>query len=68
MIKNKVLKLKKDTYLTNEIFLPKNQELEIVMDVIYINGHMVPPNMQDFFYGWIKNNNELFDDVTLNWK
>jgi len=45
----------------------KKRELEIVMDVVYVNGNMVPPHMQAMFYGWIVNNPTLFDDVTKQW-
>lgn len=67
MIKNKVFKLKKDTEVAKGMPLQAGQEIEIVMDVVYVNGHMVPPEVQPLFYNWIKNNPSLFDDVTRNW-
>lgn len=67
MIKNQVLKTKSDIVLTKEIFLAKGQEIEIVMDVIYINGYMIPPNLQNFFYDFIKKNPDQFIDTTMNW-
>jgi hypothetical protein len=67
MIQNKVYKLKKETIISEGIILPESQEIEIVTDVVYVNGYMVPPNLQPTFYNWIVNNPELFDDATKNW-
>jgi hypothetical protein len=67
MIKNRVYRLKQAAEVGKDMPLPKGQELEIVTDVVYINGNMVPPNMQSMFYAWIINNPTLFDDVTKNW-
>jgi len=47
--------------------LQKGQEIEIVMDVVYINGFPVPPVLQNTFYLWIKNNPDLFVNVTKKW-
>lgn len=66
-IKNKVYKLKKATEVAKNMPLPAGQEIEIVMDVVYINGHMVPPDMQELFYGWLLKNPDLFDNVTKIW-
>jgi hypothetical protein len=66
-IKSRVYKLKKATDVAKDMPLPEGQELEIVQDVVYVNGHMVPPAMQDLFYNWIVNNPSLFNDVTKNW-
>jgi hypothetical protein len=59
--------LKQATDVAKNMPLPAGQEIEIVMDVVYINGNMVPPQMQSMFYIWIVNNPTLFDDVTKNW-
>jgi hypothetical protein len=67
MIKNRVYRLKQAAEVGKDMPLQKGQELEIVTDVVYINGNMVPPNMQSMFYAWIINNPTLFDDVTKNW-
>lgn len=67
MITNKVVRLKKAAEVAPDMPLPEGQELEIVMDVVYVNGNMVPPTMQELFYGWIKFNPTLFDDVTKQW-
>ena len=47
--------------------LQAGQEIEIVMDVVYINGFMVPPALQSIFYVWIINNPDLFSDDTRQW-
>ena len=67
MIKNKVFRLKQDAEVASGMPLKAVQEIEIVMDVVYINGNMVPPQMQGLFYSWLINNPTLFDDVTKNW-
>jgi len=66
-IKNKVYKLKKATEVAKNMPLPAGQEIEIVMDVVYINGYMVPPNVQELFYNWVTKNPDLFDNITKNW-
>jgi hypothetical protein len=67
MIKNRVYKLKAAAEVAKDMPLPAGQEIEIVTDVVYVNGNMVPPAMQALFYGWIVNNPTLFDDVTRTW-
>jgi hypothetical protein len=67
MIKNKVYKLKKATEVGKDMPLQAGQEIEIVMDVVYINGNMVPPTLQPLFYNFITKNENLFDDVTRTW-
>lgn len=67
MIKARVYKLKAAAEVAKDMPLQAGQELEIVMDVVYVNGNMVPPHMQPLFYGWITKNPTLFDDVTKNW-
>ena len=67
MITNKVFRLKHAAEVAKGMPLQAGQELEIVTDVVYVNGNMVPPDMQPLFYNWIINNQGLFDDVTKNW-
>ncbi len=67
MIKNRVYKLKAAAEVVKDMPLPAHQEIEIVTDVVYVNGNMVPPIMQSLFYSWIINNPTLFDNVTRNW-
>lgn len=67
MITNRVFRLKHAAEVAKGMPLQAGQELEIVTDVVYVNGNMVPPDMQSLFYNWIINNQGLFDDVTKNW-
>ena len=67
MIKNKVFKLLKKTTLENGVTLPEGQELEVVMDVVYMEGYPIPPNMQLLVLKWIKTNQDLFADITKIW-
>lgn len=67
MIKSKVYRLKKTTDVAKNMPLQAGQEIEIVMDVVYVNGNMVPPDMQPLFYEFVTKNPALFDDVTKNW-
>ncbi len=67
MITNRVYKLKKAAEVAKDMPLPAGQEIEIVTDVVYINGNMVPPTMQSLFLEWVVKNPTLFDDVTKNW-
>lgn len=66
-IYNRVYRLKKTTEVAKDMPLQAGQEIEIVMDVVYINGNMVPPAMQELFYNWLTGNPTLFDDVTKKW-
>jgi hypothetical protein len=67
MISNRVYRAKKEIELLERMVIKSGQELEIVMDVVYVNGNMVPPNLQNLFYSYIVNNPTSFDDVTKNW-
>ena len=67
MIQNRVYRLKQDVEVAQGMPLKKGQEVEIVMDVVYVNGFMVPPYAQPIFYNWLMNNPTLVDDVTKNW-
>ena len=60
MIQNKVLKLKNAATLSNGVNFPAGQEIEIVMDVVYMGGYPLPPNMQNMLLNWINNNPNLF--------
>ena len=64
MIQNKVYRLLETSQLTPELKLDKGTELEIVMDVVYMGGYMLPPSLQPLLYNWIINNPKLFKDDT----
>jgi hypothetical protein len=67
MIKNRVYRLKQAAEVAKDMLLPAGQEIEIVMNVVYVNGNMVPPSFQQLFMNWIENNPNLFEDDTRNW-
>ena len=67
MIKNEVYRVKKDVEVGRDMPLKKGQEIEVVMDVVYINGFMVPPAMQQLFYNFITNNPDLLEIITKKW-
>jgi hypothetical protein len=67
MIQSKVLKLLKETKLQNGVKFDAGQEIEIVMDVVYVGGYPLPPNMQGMTLNWINQNPTLFKDITRNW-
>lgn len=67
MIKNRVYRLKQDVEVAKGMPLPSGQEIEIVMDVVYVNGHIVPPQFQELFLDFVKNNPNLFKDDTREW-
>ena len=67
MITNRVYKLKEAAEVGKDMPLPAGQEIEIVTDVVYVNGNMVPPDLQLLFYSFIINNPTLVEDVTRQW-
>ena len=67
MITNKVYRLKQAAEVAKGMPLPAGQEIEVVMNVVYINGYMVPPVHQSLFLNWLNNNPSLFEDDTRNW-
>ncbi len=67
MISNRVYVLINYAKLPNGVQFPAEQEIEVVMDVVYIDGYPLPPNMQGMILNWITSNPTLFRDVTKNW-
>lgn len=66
MIQNKVYRLKHPQKFdqVDGIEFKGGEEFHIVMDVVYMQGAMLPPEMQDMFYNWITKNPKLFVDDT----
>lgn len=64
MIQNRVYRLKQPFTLMKDMTFKGGEEFHIVTDVVYMQGHMVPPEMQDMFYNWIVKNPKLFIDDT----
>lgn len=66
MIQNKVYRLR-NPYKFKDIKgleFKGGEEFHIVMDVVYMHGAMLPPEMQNMFYNWITKNPKLFVDDT----
>lgn len=66
MIQNKVYRLRNPHTLAKGMDFKGGEEFHIVTDVVYMNGAMLPPEMQDMFYNWITTNSKLFIDDTRN--
>lgn len=66
MITNKVYRLLKEANLPHGLVFAAAQEIEIVMDMVYINGYPLPPEFQALVYNWIQDNPKLFLDDTRN--
>lgn len=56
MIDQKILRLKKDVVLDKDLKFDEGTEFEIVADVVYIKGFMIPPDLQQFMYSWLVEN------------
>jgi len=63
-INNKVYRLKQPFTLMDGIDFKGGEEFHIVTDVVYMQGAMIPPEMQELFYIWITKNPKLFVDDT----
>jgi len=67
LLTGRVLKLKEDASLGNDLNFKKGQEFELVKNMVYMRGVPVQPNMQQFLYNWIMANPKLFVDDTRTW-
>ena len=65
-IASRVFRLKEPTHLNigQGIDFKGGEEIEVVMDVVYMRGFMLPPSLQNYMFTWITGNPELFDDDT----
>lgn len=66
-MKNRVLQTQKEYNLGQGMIIPKGQEIEIVQDVVYINGFPVMQPLQGVFINFINKNEKELIDVTRNW-
>ena len=66
-MKNSVLRLKESAEIMNGLKLPKGQELEVVQDVVYMNGYPLPPELQPIVFNWVVKNQNLFENDTRDW-
>tara|TARA_R110000772_G_scaffold74963_1_gene163037 strand:+ start:592 stop:789 length:198 start_codon:yes stop_codon:yes gene_type:complete len=60
MVQSKIYILKAAIELDHGLSFKGNEEFHIVSDVVYMQGHMLPPDLQDYFYNWITKNPKLF--------
>jgi hypothetical protein len=68
MITNKVYRLTKNVEVARDMPLKAGQELEVVMDVVYINGFPLQPELQPLFLRFVNENQSILEDVTKKWK
>jgi len=57
---NKVLVLKNESMIAEGLSLPANTEIEVVMDVVYMQGVPVVPGVQQAMLDWVAKNPKLF--------
>lgn len=63
MIKDKILVLKEDVSITNNLKFDANTEFHIVMDVVYMQGYPLAPSFQPMMMNWLTNNDSLFKEI-----
>jgi hypothetical protein len=68
MITEKVYKLTKNVEVARDMPLQAGQEIEVVMDVVYINGFPLQPELQPLFLQFVLQNQNILEDVTKKWK
>ncbi len=68
MITNKVYKLTKNVEVARNMPLQAGQEIEVVMDVVYMNGYPLTPELQPLFLRFVNENQNILEDVTKKWK
>ena len=68
MITNKVYRLTKNVEVARNMPLQAGQEIEVVMDVVYVNGFPLQPELQPLFLKFVNENQSILEDVTKKWK
>lgn len=61
---NKVVVLKQDSVIAEGFTLPANTEIEVVMDVVYMQGVPVVRQAQDMMIDWIAKNPKMYTEKT----
>ena len=65
MIHNKIYRVKQESVIPKlNLTLKQGQELEVVMNVVYMGGFMVQTNLQAAMLEWIKANPSLLIEIT----
>lgn len=62
-----VYRLKQDSVVIKDIEFKSGQEIEVVQNVIYVNGHPLPLHFQNLIMNWMDNNPNLFINDTRNY-
>lgn len=68
MIIEKVYRLTKNVEVARNMLLQAGQEIEVVMDVVYVNGFPLQPELQPLFLRFVNENQNILEDVTKKWK
>lgn len=66
-MENRVLKVKKDLEFGGGINFKQGTEIEIVQNVIYMQGFPLPKEYQHMVMQIINTNEQSFEDVTRSW-
>ena len=66
-MKNGVYVLKSDYTFPSGFKFNKGQEIEIVENVVYVNGQLLAIEFQNSILNWMKNNPNLFVNDTRTW-
>jgi len=66
MIRNGVYVVQKDVKVNDDLNFKKNQEIEVVNNVIYIGGHPLDFNLQGIILNWMEHNLFLFKTDNRN--
>lgn len=61
---NKIYVFSKDVTLPYGIKFNKNDEIEIVNDVVYVSGYPLQYEINFLVYSWVVNNKHILIDVT----
>lgn len=70
-IKQKILILKKPAKINNDMKFDVGTEFEIVRDVVYMGGLLIPPQIQPTLLNWLMenmNNKEMFKEDLRRFK
>jgi len=66
MLKNGVYVLQEDVTVVKDLRFEKNQEFEVVSEVVYMGGFPLPPDLQRVIITWMANNLKLFKTDNRN--
>lgn len=61
-MKDRILKLRKDSNVTETLKFEKGQLFQFIMGVLYIDSYPLKTNLQKTIEEWMEKNPELFSD------